>query len=59
MDSDCDILEIVYSADDYEYRIYCDSCDKLCIERYNKNNLKSGSHNNNIHERQRSNKIKL
>ena len=29
--------EIVHCADDDEYRIYCDICDKLCIERFNKN----------------------
>ena len=36
--------EVVYCADDDEYRIYCDVCDKLCIERYYKNHLKSQTH---------------
>ena len=34
--------------DDYEYRIYCDVCDVLCIVRFYKNHLKSSTHINNI-----------
>ena len=44
--------EVVYCEDDGEYRIYCDVCDKLSIERYYKNNLKSGTHINNFYKRQ-------
>ena len=40
--------EVIYCADDNEYRVYCDVCDKLCIERYYKNLLKSQTHINNI-----------
>ena len=34
----------------YEW-IYCVVCDKLCIERYYKNRLKSQTHSNNIHRK--------
>ena len=40
--------EVIYCADDDEYRVYCNFCDKLCIERYYKNHFKSQTHNNNI-----------
>ena len=26
--------EVIYCPEDDEYRVYCDVCDKLCIERY-------------------------
>ena len=39
--------EIYYCEDDGECRIYCNICDKLCIERFYKNHLKSQTHNNN------------
>ena len=41
--------QVIYCADDDEYRVYCDICNKLCIERYNQNHLKSGTHMENIH----------
>ena len=47
-------FEVIHSADDDEYREYCDFCDKLCIERY-KNHLKSGTHINDFYKRQRLN----
>ena len=28
--------EVINCADDSEYRIYCNICDKHCIERYYK-----------------------
>ena len=28
--------------------LYCETCDKLCIERFYKNYLKSQTHKNNI-----------
>ena len=31
-----------------EYRVYYKICDKLCIERFQKNNLKSQTQTNNI-----------
>ena len=47
--------EAIYCPDDDEYRIYCDVFDKLCIERYYKNHLKSQTHTNNFYKRQRLN----
>ena len=47
--------EDIYCADG-EYRICCHTCDNLCIKRFYKNHLKSGTHINNIHKRQQSNK---
>ena len=41
--------QVIY-CEDGEYRVYCDVCDKLCIERYYKNHLKSQTHINNIHK---------
>ena len=40
--------ESIYCVDD-EYRVYCDVCDKFCIERYYKNHLKSQAHTNNFY----------
>ena len=40
--------QVNYCEDDGEYRVYCEICDKLCIERYYKNHLKSQTHINNI-----------
>ena len=40
----------IYCEDD-EYRVYCHVCDKLCIERFYENHLKSQSHINNIHKK--------
>ena len=34
----------------YEW-IYCDKCNKLCIERFYENHLKSRTYINNIHKR--------
>ena len=39
--------EVKYCEHDGEYRVYCDICDKLCIERFFKNHLKSQNHKNN------------
>ena len=44
--------EVIYCPEDDEYRIYSDICDRLCIERFYKNHLKSQTHTNNIHKRQ-------
>ena len=51
MNSDSDNYEVIYCAHDDEYRIYCNICDKLCIERFYKNHLKSGTHTNIFFER--------
>ena len=40
--------EVIYCADDDEYRVYCDVCDELCIERFYKNHLKSQTYINKI-----------
>ena len=47
---DSDNYEDIYCPEDDEYRLYCDICDKLCIERYFKIHLKSRTHiiNNNF-----------
>ena len=31
---DSDNYEVIYCPGDDEYRVYCNICDKLCIERY-------------------------
>ena len=52
---DIENQEFIYCPEDGEYRIYCNLCDKLCIERYYKNHLKSGTHTANFYKRQRLN----
>ena len=42
-----DNQQVIY-CEDGEYRVYCKICDKLCIERFYKNHLKSQIHLNNI-----------
>ena len=39
--------KVIY-CEDGEYRVYCGICDKLCIERFYKNHLKSQTHFNKI-----------
>ena len=48
----------MYCADDDQYRVYCEIFVKLCIERYYKNHLRSGTHTKNFWERQRLNNTK-
>ena len=43
--------QVFYCEDDGEYRVYCNICDKLCIERIYKNLLKSQTQTNSIHKR--------
>ena len=45
--------EVIYRPEDDEFRVYCNICDKFCIERYYKIDLKSGTHLNNFYKRQR------
>ena len=52
MDSENDNFEVIYCPEDGEYRVYCNVCDKLCIERIYKNHLKSQTHTNNVNKRQ-------
>ena len=35
---------VIYCPEDDEYRVYSPICDKLCIERFYKNHLKSQTH---------------
>ena len=46
-----DNQQVIYCKDG-EYRVYCDICENLCIERYYKNHLKSRTHINIIRKRQ-------
>ena len=32
MSSESDNYEVIYCADDNEYRVYCQICDKLCLK---------------------------
>ena len=50
MDSDSQL--VIYCEDDGKYRVYCEVCDNLCIERYYKNHLKSTNHTNSIRKRE-------
>ena len=52
---DIENQEIISCNDDGEYRVYCDTHDNLCVERFYKNNLKSQPHPNNTYKRQRLN----
>ena len=46
---------VIYCEDD-EYRVFCDICDNLCIQRFYKNHLKSKTHLNNIRKIEEINK---
>ena len=48
--------QLVIYCEDGEYRVYCDVCDNLCIERFYKNHLKSKTHINNIRKIEEINK---
>ena len=48
---DSENQEVIYCADDDEYRVYCGVCDKLSIEWYYKNHLKSQTHIDKIHKK--------
>ena len=47
-----DNQQIIFCADDDEYRVYCAICETLCIERFYKNLLESKTHINNIRKKQ-------
>ena len=51
---DSDNYEIIDCPEDDEYRVYCDVCDNLCIQRFYKNHLKSRTLINNIRQGQKS-----
>ena len=44
-------MEPIYCPEDETYRIYCEICDKLCIDRYYQNHLKSQTHLNNLRQK--------
>ena len=48
--------QMIIYCEDGEYRVYCDVCNNLCIQRYYKNHLKSNTHINNIHKIEEINK---
>ena len=52
---DCENQLVIY-CEDGEYRVYCDVCENLCIQRYYKNQLKSKTHINNIRKIEEINK---
>ena len=47
--------QVIY-CEDGDYRVYCSICDKLCIERFYKNHLKSKTQINIIRKRDQLNK---
>ena len=51
MDSDNINYGVIYCPEDEEYRVYCDVCDNLCIERFSKNHLKSQTHTKNYRKK--------
>ena len=53
---DSENQQLIYCPEDDEYRIYCDICDSLCIQRFYKNHLKSQTHIKNIHKIEELNK---
>ena len=52
---DCE-NQLIIHCEDGEYRVYCNVCDNLCIQRYYKNHLKSQTHINNIRKIEEINK---
>ena len=54
---DSENSQIIHCPEDDEYRVFCNICDKLFIERYYENRLKSATHLNNFYKKQRSIKI--
>ena len=53
---DSENYEVIFCPEDDEYRVYCDICDKLCIQRFYKNHLKSKTDINNIRKIEELNK---
>ena len=47
----CDNQQVIF-CEDGGYRVYCDICDKLCIERFYKSHLKFRTHTNKIRKRE-------
>ena len=53
LNMDIDNYEVIYCADDDEYRVYCDVCDKLCIQRFYKIHSKSKTQINDIRKKKK------
>ena len=49
MISENDNQEVLYCDDNGEYRVYSNTCYKLCTERFRKNYWKPQNHTNFIH----------
>ena len=47
---------VIYCEDDGEFRVYCNICDEICIERFYKSDLKSQTHTNINRKRDQLNK---
>ena len=47
-------MEPIYSSEDNTYRIYCEICDKLCIDKYYQKHLKSETHLNSFRKKNSS-----
>ena len=45
---DCENELVIYCEDDGEYKVFCNVCNNLCIQRFYINHLKSKTHINNI-----------
>ena len=58
MNCESDSYEVIYCGDGDELRVFSEICDKLCIERYYKNHLKSGLLTNNSHKIQHTKDFK-
>ena len=41
---DSENYEVIYCPEANEYRVHCEVCDKLCIQRFFENHLKSQTH---------------
>ena len=52
---DCENQIVIY-CEDGEYRVYCDVCDSLCIQRFYENHLKAQTHIKNILKIEKLNK---
>ena len=49
---DGDDQEVIYCENDGVYEVYCEICDKFCIERFYENHLQLQTHTNNNRKRQ-------
>ena len=47
---DSENQEVIYCEDNGEYRVYCNICDGLCIERFYKIHFKPQTHTNDSHK---------